>query len=163
MLARRSVDEVFSIFQDPYNLAKITPPSLAFRVTSKQKIVMRKGAEIEYSIKWLGVSLSWKTVIAEYSPPLEFIDQQARGPYLLWRHRHTFVPTSDGVRVGDQVDYALPLGALGRVAHEFVVGKQLRAIFRYRQAKLSELLGSVTVTLQPKISDGQKAKHVLEC
>jgi|1186.fasta_scaffold577426_1 ligand-binding SRPBCC domain-containing protein len=153
MLARRSPEEVFSVFQDPYNLAKITPPSLSFRVTSKQKVVMHKGAEIEYSIKWLGFPMSWRTVIAEYEPPLEFVDEQASGPYALWRHRHTFIPTSDGVRVADRVDYALPLGPLGRVAHEMVVGKQLRAIFRYRQAKLSELFGNDTfTTLQPKIS-----------
>jgi ligand-binding SRPBCC domain-containing protein len=154
MLARRSIDEVFSVFQDPYNLAKITPPSLRFRVTSKQKVVMCKGAEIEYTIRWLGVPMNWKTVIAEYNPPFEFVDQQARGPYRLWRHRHSFFPTADGVRVCDQVDYALPLGPLGRVAHRFVVAQQLRAIFRYRQAKLSELFGGAAVaTLQPRIQD----------
>jgi ligand-binding SRPBCC domain-containing protein len=154
MLARRSIEEVFSVFQDPYNLAKITPPSLRFRVTSKQKVVMRKGAEIEYTIRWLGVPMSWKTVIAEYSPPFAFVDQQARGPYTLWRHRHSFFPTADGVRVRDQVDYALPLGPLGRVAHAFVVAQQLRAIFRYRQAKLSDLFGGGTVTtVQPGIQD----------
>jgi len=154
MLARRSIDEVFSVFQDPYNLAKITPPSLRFRVRSKQKVVMRKGAEIEYTIRWLGIPITWKTVIAEYNPPLEFIDQQAKGPYTLWRHRHTFLPTSDGVRVRDQVEYALPLGPLGRVAHGFVVAQQLRAIFRYRQAKLAQLFGGATqTTVQPRIQN----------
>lgn len=154
MLARRSVDEVFSVFQDPYNLAKITPPSLGFRVTSKHNVVMRKGTEIEYSIRWLGIPLKWKTVIAEYKPPLEFLDQQAKGPFALWRHGHTFVPTPDGVRVCDRVDYALPLGALGRIAHAFVVARQLRAIFRYRQAKLDELFGGATVvTVQPSVQD----------
>jgi ligand-binding SRPBCC domain-containing protein len=154
MLARRSIDEVFSVFQDPYNLAKITPPSLRFRVTSKQKVVMRQGAEIEYTISWLGIPMTWKTVIAEYDPPVEFIDKQARGPYALWRHRHSFFPTADGVRVCDQVEYALPFGPLGRVAHRLIVAQQLRAIFRYRQAKLSLLFGGATVTtVQPRIED----------
>lgn len=160
MLARRDLAEVFSIFEDPYNLSKITPPSLSFRVTSKHKVVMRKGAEIEYSIRWLGFPMSWRTVIAEYNPPLVFIDQQAKGPYALWRHRHTFLRTRDGVRVGDQVDYALPLGPLGRMAHRVMVAKQLRAIFRYRQAKLSELFGGQTVTtLQPRITDCRASKR----
>jgi ligand-binding SRPBCC domain-containing protein len=119
--------------------------------------MMRKGAEIEYSIRWLGLPMRWKTVIAEYNPPLEFVDQQARGPYALWRHRHTFLPTPDGVRVRDRVEYALPLGPLGRIAHGFVVARQLRAIFRYRQAKLAELFGRATViTVQPGIQDASE-------
>src|SRR5690348_2269824 len=125
MLVRRSVDDVFSVFQDPYNLAKITPAWLRFRVTSNQKVMMRKGAEIEYSIRWLGLPMKWKTVIAEYNPPLEFVDEQAKGPYALWRHRHTFHQTPEGVRVCDRVEYALPLGRLGRMAHAFVVAQQL--------------------------------------
>lgn len=51
---------------------------------------MRKGAEIEYTIRWLGVPIHWKTLIEEYDPPCLFIDRRETGPYTLWRHRHTF-------------------------------------------------------------------------
>ena len=34
-----------------------------------------------------------------------------------WHHRHDFKPTEYGALVSDWVDYALPFGPLGRLAH----------------------------------------------
>ena len=153
MLTRCSLQETFTVFEDPYNLGKITPDWLNFNVTSKARVDMRKGAEITYKIKWLGIPMHWKTIIREYEPPFLFVDEQAEGPYALWRHRHTFTPTPEGARVGDQVEYALPFGPLGRLAHALVVKKQLEAIFRYRQQELGKMLGGKTIeTMEPSVS-----------
>lgn len=152
MQTRSSLQETFAVFEDPYNLAKITPESLKFRVTSPGRIQMRKGAEIEYTISWLGLPMHWKTLIREYEPPFFFVDEQAKGPYALWRHRHTFEPTENGTKVGDHVDYALPLGPFGGVAHALVVRKQLLGIFNYRQQQLGKLFGNNAVqTIKPFI------------
>lgn len=148
-----SLAKAFSIFEDPYNLAKITPASLNFQVTSKDRIQMCKGAEIEYTIRWLGLPMHWKTLIKEYEPPFLFIDEQAKGPYSLWRHRHTFTPTNEGVLVGDHVEYALPFGPLGQLVHALVVRRQLEAIFRFRQQELGKLLGGKTTqTVAPFVT-----------
>jgi hypothetical protein len=148
MIAYQSFDSVFKVFEDPYNLAKITPGSLSFEVTSKERVVMRKGAEIEYTIKWLGLPMHWKTLIVEYEPPFLFVDEQVKGPYSLWRHRHTFEAAPDGVNVADHVDYALPFGVLGDLAHALTVGRQLLGIFNYRQEKLKDLLRCETRSIQ---------------
>ena len=140
-LAPLPIGDVFRIFEDPFNLARITPPWLNFRVTSKGRVQMRKGAEIDYVIRWLGVPMLWRTVIAEYDPPHLFVDEEVQGPYRLWRHRHTFETTVEGTLMRDRVDYALPFGVLGRAAHAMLVGAQLRRIFAYRQAKLDVLFG----------------------
>ncbi len=147
MLVPLPIARVFEVFENPYNLAKITPPWLAFRVISRDQVVMRTGAEIEYRIRWLGLPLHWKTRITAYEPPFSFTDEQERGPYPLWRHHHTFQPTPEGVVVGDHVEYALPFGPLGRLAHKLVVGNQLRRIFTYRQQKLAEMFGTPCRTL----------------
>jgi len=153
MVAKRSLQDTFAIFEDPYNLAKITPPWLSFKVTSKEHVIMRKGAEIEYTISWLGLPMRWKTLILEYEPPFLFVDEQAKGPYALWRHRHTFLPEPEGTRVTDQVEYALPLGPLGVAAHAVVVRKQLKEIFNYRQRELAKLLGgSAATTMEPVVT-----------
>jgi ligand-binding SRPBCC domain-containing protein len=149
LVTDRSLRDTFAVFEDPYNLAKITPSWLSFQVTSKEKVQMRKGAEIYYTIKWLGLPMKWKTIIQEYTPPTLFVDEQAKGPYKLWRHRHTFVETAEGVLVGDHVDYALPFGVLGRMAHGVMVGRQLKAIFRYRQQELKKMLGGNTRETKP--------------
>jgi hypothetical protein len=90
MNSGRTLRETFAIFEDPYNLAKITPPWLNFRVTSSERVQMRKGAEIQYVIRWFRLPIRWKTRITEYDPPHKFVDEQERGPYALWRDHHTF-------------------------------------------------------------------------
>jgi hypothetical protein len=130
----------FAFFEDPYNLARITPPSLGFRITSRERVRMRKGAEISYRIRVAGVPLGWRTVIAEYRPPHYFVDEQASGPYKLWRHRHEFRDVPGGTLVRDRVEYALPFGWIGRAAHGLFVRRQLREIFDYRGKVLAQVL-----------------------
>ncbi|MFL6447720.1 MAG: SRPBCC family protein [Bryobacteraceae bacterium] len=141
MNSGRPLRETFAIFEDPYNLAKITPPWLNFRVTSTERVQMREGAEIHYLIRWLKLPVRWKTIITECDPPYKFVDEQERGPYALWRHHHTFEETPDGTEVMDRVDYRLPFGLIGRLAHALVVRRQLLAIFRYRQRELGKMFG----------------------
>lgn len=140
MTVAASLEETFAVFEDPYNLAKITPPWLGFRIVTKD-LTMRKGAEIDYTLRWLGIPIRWKTEITAYDPPVSFVDEARISPYSYWRHHHTFRKTSGGTVVADRVEYGLPLGPLGRMAHRLVVAKQLRRIFAYRQKAILRLLG----------------------
>jgi ligand-binding SRPBCC domain-containing protein len=142
--------DTFEVFKNPLNLAKITPSWLNFQVVTKD-VQMRKGAEIEYNIRWLGLPMRWKTLISDYDPPNSFVDEQAKGPYALWRHHHTFEETAGGTKVGDHVEYALPLGKLGELAHTVMVKRQLEAIFRFRQREIGSLLGGKTVELMTPV------------
>jgi ligand-binding SRPBCC domain-containing protein len=141
MISGRPLAETFSVFEDPYNLAKITPPWLNFRVTSSGRVQMRRGAEIQYVIRWLHLPIRWKTLITEYDPPFRFVDEQEHGPYALWKHQHEFQETPEGTKVKDRVEYKLPFGFLGQMAHALMVRRQLVAIFRYRQRELGKLFG----------------------
>ena len=112
---------------------------------------MRRGAEIDYTIRWLGLPLRWKTLITAYDPPHSFVDQQVRGPYSLWQHSHSFEETPEGTVVSDRVDYRLPLGPLGGIANSLVVARQLRGIFSYRQRAMNDLLGVRCRTLEDPV------------
>lgn len=129
------------MFENPYNLAIITPPWLHFLVTSKKKVEMALGAEIEYRFRWLGIPMYWKTRISSYDPPRQFVDEALRSPYVFWRHLHTFETVEGGTRVCDAVDYALPFGPLGRLAHRLIVRANLIAIFTFRQQALNRHWG----------------------
>jgi ligand-binding SRPBCC domain-containing protein len=133
--------DVFRFFEDPRNLERITPPWLNFKILHPDSLVMRKGELIDYVIRWMGIPLNWRTRIADYTPPLMFIDEQIHGPYVLWHHTHTFEETADGVLIKDQVDYRLPLGPLGDMAHAVMVKAQLLGIFRYRQTAIAKIFG----------------------
>lgn len=141
LLAPLPLRQVFPAFEDARNLARITPKWMNFEVETPGRIEMGEGAKIDYAIRWLGLPMKWRTLITHYQPPHRFIDEQLKGPYTLWRHRHTFTETVEGTLVADQVDYQLPFGVLGRMAHAAIVKRQLLEIFRYRQSKMPELLG----------------------
>ena len=154
MHAAVPIEEAFRVFEDPLNLAKVTPSWLNFRVTS-DSVKLRPGAEITYRIAWMGIPMSWKTLIAEYDPPRRFIDEQAKGPYTLWRHRHDFRAEDGGTVISDHVDYILPLGPLGKLAHALMVKRQLRQIFRFRQQAIAGLLGGAKTTFTEPVITAQ--------
>lgn len=141
MQAPVPLGEVFQFFEDPRNLARITPPELGFVVRTSGRIEMRQGATIDYTIRWLGLPVRWRTLISEYQPPECFVDEQTRGPYKLWRHSHHFKEVNGTSVISDRVEYELPMGILGRWAHALLVGRQLRGIFAYRQRAIAQILG----------------------
>jgi len=141
ILVPGKLEDVFAFFQDPANLAKITPPSMGFRIVSTDRR-MREGLEIEYRVNVLGIPMLWKSRITGYQPPFQFADEALVSPYRLWRHTHSFRDTGNGIAVSDHVEYALPLYPLGEIGL-FLVKMQLRQIFSYRRKVLLELLGRV--------------------
>jgi ligand-binding SRPBCC domain-containing protein len=132
--------EVFPFFADASNLERITPPALRFRILSPTPIEMRAGAIIDYQLRLAGVPFRWRTVIETWEPPHRFVDIQERGPYRLWRHTHTFDESPDGgTLMRDRVEYELPLGPLGKLAHAIAVKRQLAGIFAFRNRVVAEM------------------------
>lgn len=141
MEVKQPLTDVFAVFENPRNLAHITPPWLRFRIRDAGPLTMAKGLRIRYTIRWLGIPLPWRTRITAYQPGRSFVDEQELGPYRLWRHTHTFQQAADGVLVTDEVDYELPFGLMGRFMHALLVKRQLLGIFRYRQSALARIFG----------------------
>jgi len=137
------IADVFSFFQDPRNLAGITPRWMGFDITHVDEGGMRDGFKIVHRIKWMDVSLRWVTRIKDYDPPHGFLDVQTSGPYKVWRHQHTFEETARGTVMRDLVRYELPFGILGEVAHVLVVRRQLTRIFNYRSRRIAQLFTSL--------------------
>ena len=138
-LVRADLGAVFGFFEDPGNLAAITPPWLGFRVVGASTPRMAAGTRIRYRLRLHGLPLSWESLIAEYDQGRLFADAMLQGPYQSWYHRHEFRAAPGGVEMRDVVDYALPLGPLGRLAHAALVRRQLREIFDYRARAIARI------------------------
>jgi ligand-binding SRPBCC domain-containing protein len=89
------------------------------------------------------VPVHWRTRIEIVEPPKKFVDVQEKGPYALWRHSHIFKDIGGGsTEMKDRVEYAMPLGLLGEIAYHLFVARSLAQIFKFRESKLKEIMGS---------------------
>lgn len=130
----------WEFFSNPFNLSKITPLDMGFVVKSeiKEKEIF-EGMEIDYVVSpVLGIPMKWKTRITQIDDQKSFTDFQLKGPYKYWNHYHEFLPNEEGVLIKDTVDYELPLGFLGTLAHKIMVKNKLENIFNYRFKVLDE-------------------------
>ncbi len=83
------------------------------------------------------------TRITEFVWNSHFIDEQVRGPFSQFRHRHGIqAEMRDGVEgtlLSDEIEYVLPYGFIGRLA-AMLVRRRLNQSFAYRQKRLPEIL-----------------------
>ncbi len=138
-LIPRPRHEVFAFFADAHNLERITPPSLRFRILTPGPIPMRAGTLIDYRLSLFGVPFGWRTLIEAFEPGVRFVDTQLAGPYRRWHHTHLFEDAPGGTLMHDRVEYELPLGPLGDLAHALLVRRQLHAIFDHRREVIGRL------------------------
>jgi ligand-binding SRPBCC domain-containing protein len=136
--------EAWDFFSSPLNLAKITPPQMRFKVTSKYTTDTKiyAGMIIMYNVSpLLGIKLNWMTEIAHVKDGEYFIDEQRFGPYALWHHEHHFAAIKGGVKMTDILNYAIPYGFIGRLSNRLLVGKEIKKIFTYREKAINDLFG----------------------
>ncbi len=136
-----TLEQAWAFFSSPRNLAVITPPEMGFVMHAPfDDRPTYSGQRINYTVKpVLGIPLKWTTLIEDVQEPVRFVDMQWSGPYKLWRHEHTFEAVEGGVMMHDRVEYELPLGPLGVLAHGIFVKRKLAGIFSFRNTALKRL------------------------
>lgn len=135
------LDEVWTFFSEPRNLARITPGSMGFDIVSAPDRPIREGDRISYRLRVAGIPIRWVSRISELREREMFVDVQESGPYALWHHRHVFREVEGGVEMIDDVDYALPFGVLGRIGGGWFVRWQLNGIFEFRARTVQSIFG----------------------
>jgi len=132
------IDDAFAFFADAWNLERITPPWLNFRIRTRRPLDMREGTQLDYRIRLRGVPIPWRTRIDVWEPGVRFVDRQVIGPYHWWRHEHRFEAATGGTRIIDHVEYLPRVAWLSRRW----VRRDVERIFAYRrEALLRQLAG----------------------
>lgn len=138
-----SIKEAWIFLSDPKNLKRITPDYMGFDIISGAERSMFPGQIIQYRLTpLLNIPFRWVTEITHVEEGAYFVDEQRFGPYTFWHHKHFIKKTSNGVIMEDIVDYKLPLGPLGWLAHKLFVRKKVKQIFDYREKALNEIFNS---------------------
>jgi len=133
-ILNQPIVDVFEFFCNEKNLEKITPPWLNFKVINKSTSQIQKGTLIDYKLKIKKIPTHWRTLISEWNPPHSFVDEQLKGPYSYWHHRHEFSALSDqSTLMKDTITYKIPFGFLGDFLLGSVIQKDIETIFQYRK------------------------------
>jgi len=159
------VNVVFAFFANPQNLGPlmpswqkvqmegllvVDPPPRPPALPGPAPRAMVAGAGTRMTIRFrpvplLPIKLAWDAKITEFAWNEHFCDEQERrGPFAYWKHCHSVKEEIRGEQTGtlitDQLAYAMRWGLLGEMAHTLGAAAQIRALFRYRQRRLVELL-----------------------
>ena len=127
-----SAKTVFAFHEAPDAFARLQPP------WQKSEIIQPPTSLAVGTIVVLRTKIGpfWQTIEAEhveYEPGVMFADRMNRGPFAKWLHRHIVTPRGpDECTLTDQIEYELPLGALGRLFGAGIAKRQLEKLFEYR-------------------------------
>ncbi len=140
-LLKGDIETVWDFFSSPENLDILTPKNMGFEIkTPKPLPKMYQGQIIEYTVRPVfNLPIFWRTEITSVEKNKSFIDEQRKGPYKLWRHKHIFKETSQGINMIDDLEYALPMGPIGSLAHSIYVENRLKEIFDYRYEQVDKI------------------------
>lgn len=135
------IEKAWDFFSSPKNLSVITPPEMGFKIlTELNGKEIHDGMLIDYTVKpLLGIAMHWQTKIRDVEKHKVFADSQLKGPYKSWEHTHTFEEINNGVLMKDIINYELPFGFIGDIAHTLLVKKKIENIFAYRKSVLEKI------------------------
>ncbi len=137
-----TLDKAWDFLSDPKNLKTITPDYMGFEILSGADRPMYAGQIIQYIVTpVLGIKTKWVTEITHRVDKHYFVDEQRFGPYALWHHKHFIKEIDGGVEMEDIIDYKVPFGILGQLAHPIIVKPKLEEIFNCRTEKLEAIFG----------------------
>lgn len=162
------VELVFAFFANPANLPHLMPRKFETRIEDARiqpppprplaadsarrfkSIAAGAGSEILISffpIPWVPRRVSWMARITDFEWNSHFCDEQARGPFSHFHHRHGIEGEvrngEEGTLVRDEIEFALPYGLIGRWGAA-MVRRQLTKSFAHRHKRLPEILAAAS-------------------
>lgn len=83
-----SLEKVAAFHSDSRVLKRLSPPPIVVHIHRTEPLT--EGSQTEFTL-WLGpLPVRWLAVHRQVEPLAGFVDEQARGPFRRWVHRHEF-------------------------------------------------------------------------
>lgn len=102
--------------------------------------VMGPGDSVTWRARHFGLPFTMTSRITEHDAPRRFVDEQVRGPFQRWWHEHTFEEGDGATTMTDTVEFASPLGPLGRSVDAVILTRYLTRLLEARNRWLVEAL-----------------------
>ncbi|MFF4601881.1 SRPBCC family protein [Streptomyces sp. NPDC001339] len=131
-------DQVFAVCLDVESHTRSMSDSSERAVDGKTRGELALGDTVTFQARHLGLTWRLKARITSYDRPRSFVDEQESGPFKLWRHAHHFEPDgAGGTIMRDVVDFASPLGPVGRLVDRLLLSRYMPHLIRVRNAYLA--------------------------
>jgi ligand-binding SRPBCC domain-containing protein len=128
VIVEAPVEEVFAFHEREDALPRLSPPFPPVRVVSRDGGI-RPGARVDLRIG----PVRWLARHTDYQPSRLFVDEQVKGPFASWVHRHEFEAVdARTTRVTDRVTFTLPGGRLVNALLGRIVAWSLVPMFHHR-------------------------------
>jgi ligand-binding SRPBCC domain-containing protein len=79
-------------------------------VGGKRGGLIELGEEVEWEARHFGLRLRLRSRISEMDRPRTFVDEQVRGPFSWFTHRHRFIEEGGATRMIDDWEHRAPFG-----------------------------------------------------
>lgn len=130
------VQELFSWHAREGAFERLNPPFDPVELESREgglEVGARTVLKMKVGMLWH----RWVAVHTAYEAGRMFRDEQESGPFSTWRHTHRFEPSEGSTSVmHDEIDYALPMGAVGSALGTRFTRAALERTFLYRHQLL---------------------------
>jgi len=135
---RRTVDldvdpsELFAWHARPGAFDRLAPPWERIEVLAREGGI-EDGGRLVMRIRKGPLRVTWEALHRDFIRGVQFVDEQVRGPFARWTHTHRMSALGPGrSQLEDRVDYALPMGWLGRLLAGRATRRTLERMFTYR-------------------------------
>ncbi|MGP4033393.1 SRPBCC family protein [Pseudarthrobacter sp. 1C304] len=96
------------------------------------------GEEVTWRAWHFGLPLHMTSRITEMQSPDYFVDEQVKGPFRRFRHRHEFNDNAAGSTMIDRIEFTAPFGPIGRLAEKLVLARYLKSLIEARGRHLAD-------------------------
>ncbi len=152
-----SREELFAFHERPDAFSLLTPENLDVEVLSTASTLEPSDDIVRFVVRFLFLKFGFEMVHTAYQRPDLFVDEQRKGLFSFWRHRHRFLsggwqgdPAS---MLQDEIEFGHPL----LFAFVPFVRHRLKSLFRYRHEKTRQQV----MNGQERRSEGSRSRVVI--
>lgn len=139
-----SADAVYRFHAEPDALERLTPPWEKVAVISKTGGIEDLGSRVTLRVSIGPIQQTWVAEHTACEPDRMFQDIMLSGPFPFWKHTHRFIPESDSSSwLEDHVEFAYPLGKLGKWVAGWYIRRKLVRMFEWRHAATNRELAKM--------------------
>ncbi|WP_260634109.1 SRPBCC family protein [Streptomyces angustmyceticus] len=131
-------DQVFAVCLNVESHTRSMADSSERVVGGKTRGELALGDTVTFQARHLVLNWRLKARITSYDQPRCFVDEQESGPFKRWRHAHHFEPDGNGGTImRDVIDFASPLGPVGRIVDGLLLRRYMTRLIRIRNTYLA--------------------------